>query len=384
MVSEAKRASAIPMLVTSSMESSRSARTPDALSPHGSPARFSFSWSASVLPAPALRFSRCPTLSRKGRTTRSKSGSDISTSARVAGARPASANCARRASSRSPCRGDTDMAIPKVMSMMPPAAAMARPIASRLISDLDLHDLLDRDSADGDREDRHPEHDVPEWVGDHGIEVGGGDERKESRKRNRQDRDDPPGCTSLRGQGADLSLDTHTLADGERDGVENLGEVAADHALNLDCGHHEVEVLGLVARDHVVERLVDVDTQRYLARGPGELFGDRRVGVLGDRRERLREGVSSFQRVAEQHQSVAELIVEGACPALLPELEEEAAEDVDEDGARDERDRPPEAECDQRADTDAEAHHHQQPLGRLQLEVGLLQIIGELAGVGRP
>src|SRR5580704_4035980 len=171
MVSAPSNASASPIAVNSSMESSRNARKPDALSPIGRPARFSFSWSASVLSRPAFLLRRLPILSRNGRTTRSKSGSDISTSARVAGARPASANWARRASSRSPWRGDTDIARPNAMSRIPPPRAAARPMARRLTSDLDLYDLLDRDRADRDREDRHAEHDVAERIGDHRIEI---------------------------------------------------------------------------------------------------------------------------------------------------------------------------------------------------------------------
>src|SRR5580700_552906 len=383
MVSAPSNARASPTAVKSSMESSRSARNPDALSPIGRPARFSFSWSASVLPWPALRLRRLPTLSRNGRTTRSKSGSDISTSASVAGARPASANCARRASSRSPWRGDTDIASPNAMSRMPPPRAAARPIASRLTSNLDLHDLLDRDGPDCDREDRHAEHDVPERVGDHRIEIRRGDERQEAGKCDRQDRDDPSRCACLRSERANFALDADALTNRERDRVKNLGEVTADHALDLHCGDHEVEVLGLVAHDHVVERFVDVDAERDFTRCPREFLGDRRVGILRDRRERLCKRVPCLEGVAQKHQRVTELIVECACASLLAELEEETAQEVDDDGAGDEGDRRAVAERDEQTDQDAQADDCKQPFRRLELEVRLLQVVRELAGVRR-
>src|SRR5450755_2766522 len=258
--------SARPIAVNSSMERSRSARNPDALSPHGRPARFNFSWSASVLPWPAFLLSRLPILSRNGRMTRSKSGSDISTSVSVAGARPASANCASRASRRSVWRGDTAMAIPNAISRMPPASAAARPIARRLISDLDLHDLLDRDRADGDGENRHAEHDVPERIGDHRIEVRRRDEGEEAGQGDRQDGDNPTRRPRLRRQCPDLTLNAHALTDGVRDGVEDLRQVTADDTLNLHCGDHEVEVFRLVPHDHMVQGFVDVDAQCNLTR----------------------------------------------------------------------------------------------------------------------
>src|ERR1700733_14709892 len=137
------------------------------------------------------------------------------------------------------------MARPKAMSRMPPPRAAASAMARRLTSDLDLHDLLDRDRADCDREDRHAQHDVSQRVGDHRIEIRWRDQGEESGKGDRQDRDDPARRTGLRGQRADLTLDAYALANRERDGVENLSEVAADHALDLHGGDHEVEVLGL-------------------------------------------------------------------------------------------------------------------------------------------
>src|SRR5579859_1369145 len=123
------------------------------------------------------------------------------------------------------------MARPNAMRRMPPPRAAASAMARMLTSDLDLHDLLDRDRTDCDREDRNTQHDVSQRVGDHRIEVRGGDQGKETGEGDRQDGDDPSRRASLSGEGSDLALDAHPFADGEGDGVEDFRKVAADHAL---------------------------------------------------------------------------------------------------------------------------------------------------------
>src|SRR6202011_1989888 len=179
-----------PKQVNRTSDSRRSAVKPLAVRPHGRPARFSFSWSSCVLPACARRVRKLPTPSRAGRTTRSKSGSDISTSASVAGICPPAVNCASRASRRSPGLGATPALSPYMISSTPPAARTAIPRARRFTSDLDLHDLLDEARADRDGQDAHPEQDVPERIGQHRTEVRRRNEAQEDRETDREQRDD--------------------------------------------------------------------------------------------------------------------------------------------------------------------------------------------------
>ena len=77
-----------------------------------------------------------------------------------------------------------------------------------------------------------------------------------------------------------------------------------------------VEVLGLVARDHVVERVVGVDAERDFSSGSRELLGDRRVCILCDRRKRLRERVAGAQRRGDRDQRVRQLRLERVQPLL--------------------------------------------------------------------
>src|SRR6202521_147106 len=185
-----RSAAAKPKQVNNTSDRRRKAVKPLAVRPHGRPARLSFSWSSCVLPACARRVRKLPTPSNAGRTTRSKSGSDSSTSASVAGMRPPSVNCARRASSRSPGLGAMPTVSPYMINSTPRAATIAMPSARRFTSDLDLHDLLDDARADCDGEDSDPQQNVTEGIGEHRTEVRRRDEAQEDGEKDREQRDD--------------------------------------------------------------------------------------------------------------------------------------------------------------------------------------------------
>src|SRR5487761_1183635 len=110
------------------------------------------------------------------------------------------------------------------MTKLMPTNAASAAAAARSILDLELHDLLDRSGTDGDGDDADSQHDVAEGLAQHRAEVGRRDQRENRRKAKGQERDDDPRDPGLRGEGADLALDTHPFADGEGDGVEDLSE----------------------------------------------------------------------------------------------------------------------------------------------------------------
>ena len=90
-----------------------------------------------------------------------------------------------------------------------------------------------------------------------GVMKPGRRDEQEASQRDRQEADDVARQPLLRGQGLDLALDADALADREGDGVQDLGEVAADLVLDRDGGGHQLEVIGAHAADHVLERLVE-------------------------------------------------------------------------------------------------------------------------------
>src|SRR3954452_8949694 len=146
-------------------------------------------------------------------------------------------------------------------------APPARPATRRgrsIGSDLDVDDLADQHEADehhetADREDDHAGRKPQDggWIGEHRVHEPGCRDEQEGSEADRQAGDDVARQALLRRQRPDLALDPDALADRVRDGVEDLGEVAADLVLDGDRGRHQLEVVGADAADHVLEGLVE-------------------------------------------------------------------------------------------------------------------------------
>src|SRR5438067_3606664 len=243
---------------------------------------------------------------------------------------------------------------------------------------LDVRDFRDDAVADRDRDEAHPDEDVAQPFVEERRDVGRRNKRQDQRQREGQTGDDVAGGASLRGQGADLTLDPDPFPDGEGDGVQDLGQVATDDAVDLDRGDHQVEVFGFDALDHVLQGVVDRDAQVHLAHRPAELVRHRRGGALGNGGHRLRERIAGLERVGEQDDGVAQLVVEGLEPAALPELEEEPGSEVADRDADQGEDRAVEAEEQDGAEQDDQADDDHHVLRDAELEVGLGQLVGQL------
>ena len=216
-------------------------------------------------------------------------------------------------------------------------------------------------------------------------EVRGGDEQ-EAGKADRQEADDVARQPLLSGQGPDLALDPDPLADGVRDRVEDLGEVAADGVLDVDGGRHQLQVVGPDAADHVLHRLLERQAEVDLADDAAELGRHRRPRLADDELDGLEERRAGPEAVGQQRDRVRQLLVERAqaagLAAIQPEArQEEPEERADEQGERaaqrrqrQRRDDEQERQADDRADPDREE------LGRLELQVRP----GDVAGKVRP
>ena len=157
-------------------------------------------------------------------------------------------------------------------------------------------------------------------------EPGRGDEQ-EAGQGDRQEADDVARQALLRGQGPDLALDADPLADRVGDGVEDLGEVAADLVLDRDGRGHQLEVVRPDAADHVLERLVERQAQVDLADDAAELGRDGRPRLAHDQLDGLQERRAGAQGVGDQGDRVRQLLVEGVEAAALAPAEPEAREE---------------------------------------------------------
>src|SRR3990172_4826408 len=205
-----------------------------------------------------------------GRIVRSKNGCWGSSSPRVFA--PLQPSWVRRA-----WTGSTGAlpASPKAMRMTAAAATAATMTGRRGIGlDLDVHDAADddpgRQAADVDLRIPHRVEEARRGEEDEAGEAEGQEAHHVARQ------------ALLRRQRPDLALDADSLADRERDRVEDLGRVAADLVLDVDGGGHQLEVVGADAPDHVLHGLVEGQAQVDLADDPGELGRDRRPRLAGD------------------------------------------------------------------------------------------------------
>src|SRR3954454_3711289 len=125
--------------------------------------------------------------------------------------------------------------------MRTPTHATPATIRGSTASDLDVDDAADEEETNTHHQPAEAEDEVAgrltEQLGrllEHGRHERGRDDRQENDQRDRQEADHVARHALLRGERPDLTLDPDTLANGVRDGVEDLGEVAADLVLNCD------------------------------------------------------------------------------------------------------------------------------------------------------
>ena len=116
--------------------------------------------------------------------------------------------------------------------------------------------------------------------------------------------------SSLGGERADLTSDPSTLANRGADAVEDLREVAAGVAVDVDRRHHPLEVLAAHSTSEGGHRVGQVATQPNLGEHVGELAASGFLGVLGDRLQGLGEAETAAQRGGHQLQHLGELVGE--------------------------------------------------------------------------
>ena len=126
-------------------------------------------------------------------------------------------------------------------------------------------------------------------IPEHRLQERGRDDRQDDDQEDGQASHHVAGHALLCRQHADLALDADTLADGEGDGVQDLGEVAADLVLDGDRRRHQLQVLGAHAPDHVCQRLLEGKTQVDFADHSVEFGGDGWLRFTHDQLDGLQE-----------------------------------------------------------------------------------------------
>src|SRR6266508_3500088 len=126
---------------------------------------------------------------------------------------------------------------------------------------------------------------------------------------------------------SDLHLDEPaqpgTLPHGVHSGLQHLGQVAADLALDPDRHHQPLQVLAAGTFGHLVQRRFHLDAEQGLRQRPAELAGDRLTALAYQDVERLRQREPGPQRADDQLQRVRKLFGEaaGSASAAHPEVQ---------------------------------------------------------------
>src|SRR6266850_2920006 len=217
----------------------------------------------------------------------------------------------------------------KIISTPRPAnrASISGVMSSYLDRDHATNDQVTDEDHERSKDQERPADDARELR----PEIGRRDEEHEGCEYDGQEGDQGSRRTRLRGQSRDLTLDPDALADGVRDVVEDLRQVSTDGAVDRISGRHEVEVSAGDALGDVLQSLVGRSTEVHLAHSSPKLIRDRGHRVLRDRVDRLRERVAGLDRVRQQGESVAQLVVEGSESLVDPVLDVEAGGQVAED-----------------------------------------------------
>src|SRR5512132_3134769 len=214
-----------------------------------------------------------------------------------------------------------------VWSMNTPTSTIARksdPIArNSQTSDIDVHDLSHPEDAEEHQDDRGPQHHEADGGGDEQPDVARVDRRHIKPDRHRQEREHPGGESALRGEHLDLPTEHRALPEGVGDRVQDLREVPADLALDVDREHRPHEVGAPDALGERRQRVLRGPAQTDLGHHALELGGGGMRDLLRHRVQRLEEAVPGAERGRQDREHVGKLVAQvlGALAERTPEHE---------------------------------------------------------------
>ena len=115
---------------------------------------------------------------------------------------------------------------------------------------------------------------------------------------------------ALGGEHVDLAADLLAGPDEVGQRVEQVGQLAADGLLDADGLHDPVDVADVEPLRHPLEGVDERIAELGLGHDPGELLGERRLGLLAHHLDRPQERVAGRQRRGDERQGVGELRLE--------------------------------------------------------------------------
>ena len=150
---------------------------------------------------------------------------------------------------------------------------------------------------------------------EHRVHVAGVDDLDDDDQEERQGAEHVGRDPALGGEHVDLAADLLAGPDEVGQRVQEVGQLAADRLLDADGLHDPVDVADVEALGHALEGVDERVAELGLGHDPGELLGQRRLGLLAHHLDRPQERVAGRQRRGDERQGVGELLLELACGA---------------------------------------------------------------------
>src|ERR1019366_958410 len=166
---------------------------------------------------------------------------------------------------------------PSMTSKTAPAAARpATTVTNNMALHLDLGYAAHDEEANDHQDERYAHHgQAAGVVVPKEADVLGVDGIEDERQHQGQHADDVAGRGAVGRQRLDFTLDSHALANGVRDSVQDHRQVAADLSLHVDCHRHDFYVHALDAPYQVGQGLLRREADTHLLDHAVEFGGDR-------------------------------------------------------------------------------------------------------------
>src|SRR5688572_28758621 len=186
---------------------------------------------------------------------------------------------------------------------------------------LDLDDLTDPDEPDRLHDDGAHHHHLPHPDREERPHVVGADEHQRDGQECRKSEQHIAGEPAMRGVDAHLAQNLEALSHDIGEVVQDLSEITAGLALDLDRRHEELHVHERHAHGEVVERLLQRQAEVLLLETLLELDSHRRRQLVGHHAQRALERVAGANRARQQVQRFGELLLELAQAAAALDLQ---------------------------------------------------------------
>src|SRR5215213_5935054 len=185
---------------------------------------------------------------------------------------------------------------------------------SMTVSDLDFDNLADPEEAKELHRYGHPDERFANRIRKENRHVLRIDHVQNRKQYERQGRQQVSGHSSLRGVNPDLAANREPCPDHAGQGIQDLGEVAADLPLDEYGRYQDSHIHQIYPVSHAEQRVLQRQPESLLLEHPAELAGYRFGSIIRGHLEAGRERVTSTEGPAYQVNRFGQQLLKGVEP----------------------------------------------------------------------